>query len=81
MGYCGICNKHGVTSEKVEGGYYCSGCDEIHYYDQLDKQNAEKTLEIIKRAKANGANTYGMFDEDINEALKNAEAEVLRYNR
>lgn len=58
MAYCGICNNHDVKFESTPDGYYCSGCDEINYYDELDKDNIIKTLRAAKQGKSEGWKNY-----------------------
>lgn len=54
MSYCGICNNHNVTFTRVKGGYHCSGCDEIQYDDDLEKDIAYNTLIAATMAKREG---------------------------
>lgn len=58
MGYCRICNNHNVIFTKVEGGHHCSGCDEIQYDDQMERDNIERTLIAAKRGKSEGWKLY-----------------------
>lgn len=58
MSYCGICNNHNVTFTKVEGGYHCSGCDEIQYDDEMERDNIERTLRAAKSGKSEGWKIY-----------------------
>ncbi len=72
MSYCGICNSHDVKFTKVDGGWYCSGCDEIHYDSEMRIESAIRTLDGVRAAKRRGCKTYGIFDEDIDQALSEA---------
>jgi hypothetical protein len=58
MSYCGICNNHDVTFSKVEGGYHCSGCNEILYDDEMERDNIKKSLEAVKGGKSLGWEIY-----------------------
>jgi hypothetical protein len=81
MSYCGICGKHDVISSRVKGGFYCSGCDEIYYYDDIEKEEAERSLRAIRSAKAAGWKIYPNweeFGEPIDEVLRKAE---IGYNQ
>jgi hypothetical protein len=78
MSYCVICQNHNVSFSKVEGGWYCSGCDEIHYDDEMEKESAIRTLIGIKIAISRGEKSYGIFYEDIKQALKEAQDECKR---
>ena len=79
MAYCGICNNHNVTFSKVEGGYHCSGCDEIQYDDELEMDSIVKTLNAAKRGKAEGWKLYPNiegFGEPIDEVIGQYEAKL-----
>lgn len=72
MSYCGICNKHNVNFTKVEGGYYCSGCDEIQYDDEMDRDYIVRTLKSAKLGKREGWEIYPnikFLGEPIDEVI------------
>lgn len=80
MSYCNICRKHDVIFSRVKGGFHCSGCDEIYYYDDIEKEESERSLRAIRSAKAAGWKIYPnweKFGEPIDDALRKAE---IRYN-
>lgn len=76
MGYCGICNNNNVTFTKVEGGFYCSGCDEIQYDDEMDKESNLRILNAAKRGKAEGWKIYPNIEglgDDIDDVIREYE--------
>jgi hypothetical protein len=81
MSYCGICNNHNVTFEKVEGGYHCSGCNEIQYDDEMERDNIEKTLRAAKRGKGEGWKIYPNwegFGEPVDDVIAVYENKLKR---
>lgn len=58
MSYCGICDNNNVTFSKVNGGFYCSGCDEIQYDNEIYLENAKTTLRAVRLGKREGWKIY-----------------------
>lgn len=80
MSYCGICNNHNVKFTRVNGGYHCSGCDEIQYDDEID--NIERTLNAAKHGKLEGWKLYPNCDfmgEPIDEVILRCENKLKKH--
>jgi NAD-dependent SIR2 family protein deacetylase len=80
MSYCGICNKHNVTFTQVEGGYHCSGCDEIIYDDEMERHIVKETLIAAKLGKKEGWKLYPnieLFGEPIDKVIEEYSAKCI----
>lgn len=76
MSYCGLCDTHNVKFTICKEGIECSNCG-FDYHENLEKDNAEKSLRAIQSAKSAGWKLYpndAFMGKPIDEALKNAEA-------
>jgi len=75
MSYCGLCDTHNVTFTYSKDGIECSNCG-FDWHENLDMDNAERTLRAIKSGIHNGWKLYPNDDflgKPINKALADAE--------
>lgn len=76
MAYCGLCDTHDVTFTYSTDGIECSNCG-FDYHENLEKDNAERSLRAIKSAKRDGWKIYpndiSLGGRPIDEALQDAE--------
>lgn len=81
MSYCSTCESHETTFTKVKDGFHCSGCDEIHYFDEMDRESALRTYKAILSAIADGWKIYPNIEglgDPIDLAFEEAKKECER---
>jgi hypothetical protein len=80
MSYCGLCDTHDVKLTYSKEGVECSNCG-FDYHENIERDNAERTLNAIKRFKRDGGKYYPndpSFGKPIDVALKDAEERCIK---
>lgn len=79
MAYCGLCDTHDVKLTYSKDGIECSNCG-FDWHENLEMDNAERSLRAIKSAKRDGWKLYPndkFLGKPIDEALKRAEERCI----
>ena len=80
MSYCGLCDSHNVKFTYSKDGVECSNCG-FDWHENLDMDNAERSLRAIKSGVAAGWKFYPNdpgFGSPIEEALKDAQERCIK---